>query len=434
MSETSQSEPTLERGTYEIILNRLRSHADDLRSRLGQLNDQRRDVFGSIATELISNQRITTENNCLPRDIVPIGNRFIFGYNVHMGLKTRTELSDVFTVFEFSDGAMHAQSLDLLNSGAFEDEFFSLYKYYKDTQFAKFHIIGPHLFLVFRVGKSATDTKSFKFLIDGDSLKYIDNRSDHEVVFPDQHDFKWVATTREQHRAGEHPHISIHDRVFVETVGGDLTIKIEDNTDDGSGIYAEHVDEADQTLDDADIFYSIVGNLILLKIKPFKEDDFRYLVFNEKTHTVTRIDSIAHACVLLPEDHGLIFSNGYYLQTGQHKTFDNDLTDLLFERRIASVNGEDYLYVFYNRENGHYVLLSYNMIEQTVATPIICSGFSIFDNGHLIYYKSDPEPAKHHAIQIWQTPYVGEEISSGQQSDSFLYKICLLYTSDAADE
>jgi len=423
MTETAQNEPTLERGTYEIILNRLRSHADDLRTRLGQLNEQRRDVFGSITTELISNQRITTENNCTPRDIVPIGDRFIFGYNVHMGLKTRTELSDVFSVFEFSDGAMHAQPLDLINNGAFEDEFFSLYKYYKNTQFAKFLVIGPHLYMVFRVGKSSTDTKSFKFLIDGDSLKYIDNRSDHEVVFPDQHDFKWVATTREQHRSGQHPHISIHDRVFVETVGGDLTIKVEDNTDDGSGIYAELVNEPDQTLDDADIFYSIVGNLILLKIKPFKEDEFRYLVFNEKTRTVTRIDSIAHACVLLPEDHGLIFSNGYYLQTGQHKTFDNDLTDLLFERRIVSVNGEDYLYVFYNRETGHYVLLSYNMIEQAVATPIVCNGFSIFDNGHLIYYKSDPEPAKHHAIQIWQTPYVGEEISSGQQADSFLYKI-----------
>ncbi len=424
MSEPeTNSEPTLERGTYEIILNRLRSHADDLRTRLGQLNEQRRDVFGSIATELISNQRITTENNCTPRDIVPIGDQFIFGYNVHMGLKTRTELADVFSVFEFSDGSMHAKPLDLLQVGAFEDEFYSLYKYYKDTQFAKFHVIGPHLYLVFRIGKAATDTKSFKFLIDGDSLKYIDNRSDHEVVFPDQHDFKWVATTREQHRAGQHPHISIHDRVFVETVGGDLTIKVEDNTDDGSGIYAEHVDEPDQTLDDADIFYSIVGNLILLKIKPFKEDDFRYLVFNEKTRTVTRIDSIAHACVLLPEDHGLIFSNGYYLQTGQYKTFDNNLTDLLFERRIASVNGEDYLYVFYNRDSGHHVLLSYNMIGQEVATPIVCNGFSIFENGHLIYYKSDLEPAKHHAIQIWQTPYVGEDVSSGQQTDSFLYKI-----------
>jgi hypothetical protein len=220
-----------------------------------------------------------------------------------------------------------------------------------------------------------------------------------------------------------HPHISIHDRVFVETVGGDLTIKVEDNTDDGSGSYAEHVDEPDQTLDDADIFYSIVGNLILMKIRPFKEEAFRYLVFNEKTRTVTRVDSIANACVLLPEDHGLIFSNGYYLQTGQYKTFENDLTDLLFERRIASVNGEDYLYVFYNRETGHHVLLSYNMIEQAVATPIVCNGFSIFDNGHLIYYKSDPEPAKHHAIQIWQTPYVSSETNSGQQADSFLYKI-----------
>ena len=422
-SESAQSEPTLERGTYEIILNRLNSHADDLRTRLGQLNEERRDVFGSIATELISNQRITTDHNCTPRDIVPVGDRFIFGYNVHMGLKTRTELSDVFSVFEFSDRSMHAQPLDLLKNGTFEDEFFALYKYYKGTQFAKFHVIGPHLYLVFRVGKSATDTKSFKFLIDGASLRYIDNRSDHEVVFPDQHDFEWAATTREQHRDGMHPHISIHDRVFVETVGGDLTIKVEDNTDDGSGSYAEHVDEPDQTLDDADIFYSIVGNLILMKIRPFKEEAFRYLVFNEKTRTVTRVDSIANACVLLPEDHGLIFSNGYYLQTGQYKTFENDLTDLLFERRIASVNGEAYLYVFYNRETGHHVLLSYNMIEQAVATPIVCNGFSIFDNGHLIYYKSDPEPAKHHAIQIWQTPYVSSETNSGQQADSFLYKI-----------
>ena len=128
-------------------------------------------------------------------------------------------------------------------------------------------------------------------------------------------DSKWVRTHRDLHRDGEHPHISIDDRVFVETVGGDLTIKIEDNTEDGSGIYAEPVDDPDQTLDDAEYFYSIVGNIILLKIKPYKEDTYRYLVFNEKTQTARRLDSIADACVFLPEDHGLIFSNGYYLQT-----------------------------------------------------------------------------------------------------------------------
>jgi hypothetical protein len=38
---------------------------------------------------------------------------------------------------------------------------------------------------------------------------------------------------------GRHPHVSIEDKVFVETVGGDLTIKIEDNTDDGPASIAK---------------------------------------------------------------------------------------------------------------------------------------------------------------------------------------------------
>lgn len=417
------NEPQLERGTYEIIQNRLRTYSEDLRARINQLNVERRAVFGSIPTELISTQRITTSHNCTARDIVPVGDKFLFGFNVHMGLKTVTELEDVFSVYEFSDGAMHERSLDLIKDGAFEQEFFSLYKYYKDTSFQKFHLAGPHLYLVFQVGKTVNDTKSFKFLITEGQLRYIDNRSDHEVNLPPQHDFKWVRTHRELHRDGEHPHISIDNRVFVETVGGDLTIKIEDNTEDGSGIYTEPVDDPDQSLDDAEIFYSIVGNIILLKIKPFKEEVYRYIVYNEKTQSARRLDSIADACVLLPEDHGLIFSNGYYLQTGTYKTFESNISDLKFERRIPSTNGEDYLYVFYNQTSGHYVLLSYNMIEQEVATPIVCNGFSIFENGELIYFKSDESPQKHHSMQIWQTPFVGENFQVGEKQDSYIYKI-----------
>ncbi|MEL7495965.1 MAG: DNA repair ATPase [Planctomycetota bacterium] len=421
--ETASDQPQLERGTYEIIQSRLHSYSDDLRERLGQLNEERRKVFGSIPTELISTQRITTSNNCEAQDIEPIGDQFIFGYNVHMGLKTVTELSDVFGVFKFEDGSMHEQPLDLIRDSQFESDFFGLYKYYKDTRFLKFHHSGPHLYMVFQVGKTFRDTKSFKFLINGGQLKYIDNRSDHEVFLPPQHDFKWVRTHRDLHRDGEHPHISIDDRVFVETVGGDLTIKIEDNTDDGTGIYVEPVEDPDQTLDDAECFYAIVGNIILLKIRPFKEDEFRYLVFNEKTQSARRLDSIADACVFLPEDHGLIFANGYYLQTGVYKTFENSLADLKFDRRIASSNGEDYLYVFYNEQTGHRVLLSYNMIEQEVSTPIICNGFSIFENGQMIYFKRDETPQKHHAMQIWQTPYVGESFEVGEQEDSYIFKI-----------
>ena len=43
---------------------------------------------------------------------------------------------------------------------AFDEEFHNLYKYYKDTVFSKFAVIGPFLFMVFQIGKSAGDIKT----------------------------------------------------------------------------------------------------------------------------------------------------------------------------------------------------------------------------------------------------------------------------------
>ncbi len=421
--DSGGQEIQLERSTYEVIRNRLETHGHDLRQRLSQLNDARRDVFGSIETKLVNTQRITTDNNCIPRDIVPVGDRFVFGYNVHLGLRSETNLADVFAVHRFDGTEFHVEPLDLLSEDRFVEDFRQLYKYYKHTQFSKFQVIGPHLFMVFQVGKSTTDIKSFKWLIGDEGITYVDNRSDHEVVFPAQHEYSWVRTHRDLHRSGMHPHISIEDRVFVETVGGDLTIKIEDNTEDGEGIYSEPVEDPDQTLDDAEIFYASVGNIILMKVRPYKEKNFRYLVFNEKTQTASRLDAIEDACVLLPEDHGLIFSNGYYLQTGEFKTFDNQISNLLFEKRIASPNGEDHLYVFYNRDSGDYVLLAYNMISQKVETPILCSGFSFFENGQLVLFRCDESPQKFHALQIWQTPFVGQDYQTHADQSSYLFKI-----------
>ncbi|MCB1233977.1 MAG: DNA repair ATPase, partial [Verrucomicrobiae bacterium] len=210
---------------------------------------------------------------------------------------------------------------------------------------------------------------------------------------------------------------------FVETVGGDLTVKIEDNTDTGEGIYVESVTHHDQTLDDAAIFYTSIGSLILLKILPYQEKHWRYLVFNEKLGTVTRVDSIANSCVLLPEDHGIIFSDGYHLRTGETKRFDSGLTDMLFERRVASPNGEDHLYVFYNRLTGVYVLMAYNIITRRVETPIVCHGYSVFRNGELVYFRANDEPQKHHVLQVWRTPFMEGEFRAGEKTASHLYKI-----------
>ena len=413
----------LEAGTYEIIRNRLAKGGKALQARLEKLNAARKDVFGAIETKLLATEHITTDHSCIARDIVPAGDRFIFGYNVHIGMKSQIALEDVFSVYRLDGHTLIREPLDLIGDESFARDFQELFKYYKNTVFAKFSIIGPHLFMVFRVGKSVTDVKVFKWSLGGDSLTYLDNRSDHEYRFPPQHDFEWKRTHRDMHYQGRHPHVSIEDRVFVETVGGDLTIKVENNTETGLGIYQEDVDNKDQTLDDAEYFYAIVGNLILLKIRPYQEEAWRYFVYCEKNQTVYRLDAIQESCVFLPEEHGLIYANGYVLQTGEQKSFGGGFKDMLFEKRIASTNGEDYLFEFYSRDHGDYVLLSYNVITQTVNTPIPCNGYSVFKNGELLYFKSTPEPQRNHALQIWQTPYRSADLPVEAQSDSMLFKI-----------
>lgn len=422
-SETAETQ--LESGTYEILRNRLRGHGDELRKRLNELNQTRKDVFGSIDLKLLNTERITTEHNCVPRDMVSVGDQFLFGYNVQFGLRTERAIADVFSVYAFDDEtkSFTPHSLELIENAQFEKDFQDIYRYYKNATFAKFFKRGVHLYMVFQVGKSPSDIKSFKWLIEGDSLRYIDNRSDHEVRFPAQHEFEWTKTTRDMQRHGEHPHVSIEDRIFVETVGGDLTIKVEDNTESGRGIYEEPVENSDQTLDDADIFYAVVGHTILLKIRPYQEQQWRYIVFNEKIQKASRVDSIADACVLLPDDHGLMFSNGYYLQSGEQKTFDTSIEGLVFDRRVSSPNGEDTLFVFYQPGAGVRVLLGYNLIAQAVDTPIICHGFTMFRGGEMVLFKSNGEPQKHHAVQIWRTPYVGEDFVLEENTDSYLYKI-----------
>jgi hypothetical protein len=420
--ENQNTSQQLDGGTYEIIQGRLQKQKQDLQERLHQLNDARKHVFGTIETKLIANDRINTENNCIARDIVSLGNTSIFGYNVHFGLRTDIQLSDVFSIYEFKDNHFHIQSLDILSDSIFIEDFTNLYKYYRNTIFSKFAVIGNYLYMVFQLSESKSDIKAFKWLIKENTLEYVDNRSEHEYKFPTQHEFQWQEVTRDMHRYGTHSHISILDKVFIETIGGDLTIKIEDNTDDGKGILSESVEHIDQTLDDGQFRFGNLGNLIPLEIKPFQESP-RYFVYNHKLQEVQKIDSIKDTAVQLPDDHGIIFPNGYYLQTGEYKLFENDAKEVKFQEKIVSPNGEDFLYVFYATIRGLYILMSYNIIAQEVKTPIICNGFTVLKNGELCYFRTENEQTKHHVVQIWQTPYLKGSYMPSQHTDSLLYKI-----------
>ena len=46
---------------------------------------------------------------------------------------------------------------------------------------------------------------------------------------------------------------------------------------------------------------------VFLKIKPYREEVYRYFIYNDKTQSCYRADGIGSACVLLPEEQGVIF-------------------------------------------------------------------------------------------------------------------------------
>ncbi len=417
------TESALASGTYEVLRNRLREAASDLRTRFEKLHAERAAVYGNIQTRLNSTAHVTTDHNCIPRDLFATDTHILLGYNVQFGLKTEIVPSDVFAFYRFDGQHARQESLEPLISDTFRRDFQELYRYYRNATFLRFFQSGSLLYMVFQTGKTTSNVKAFKWTLDAQSLRYIDNRSETEVRAPSQHAFQWKRATRENHRHGAHPHISIEDKLFVECIHGDLTIKVEDNTEDGLGIYREPVDSPDQTLDDAETFYAILGNLVLLRIKPYQEKEYRYLVFSTKRSEVKRLDSIGTACSLLPNDHGIIFPNGFVLQTGVAKLFDHGLTDLAFDRLTKSPNGEDFLYLFYHAESGTYLQLRYNLISQEVDTPLVCHGQAFLHDGVMISMRAVDTPQKHHALQVWQTPFTGPDHRPNVQSDSLLFKI-----------
>ena len=297
---------SLATGTYEVLRNRLRDAATDLRARFQKLNAARAAVFGNVETRLLATTHVTTEHNCIPRGLFANQSQLLLGYNVQFGLKTEIAPCDVLSIFRFDGEHARHEPLDVIASPEFTRDFHELYKYYRGATFSRFFQNGPMLYMVFQIGKTQTSIKAFKWVIVNNRLQYVDNRSESEVKLPAQHAFHWKRATRDSHRPGLHPHISIEDKVFVECVHGDLTIKVEDNTEDGLGIYREPVESHDQTLDDAETYYAVLGNLILFKIRPYQEQDFRYLVYSDKRSTVLRLDAIGAACVLLPDDHGIM--------------------------------------------------------------------------------------------------------------------------------
>src|SRR5687768_3763273 len=88
-------------GNYEVLAARLRAAGQVLAARAEALNDRRKATFGSTEPQLIATERLRTEHNCVPVDIVAVGDHLLVGFAVFLGLKSETTVSDVLALHRF---------------------------------------------------------------------------------------------------------------------------------------------------------------------------------------------------------------------------------------------------------------------------------------------------------------------------------------------
>ncbi|NJP43421.1 DNA repair ATPase [Actinacidiphila epipremni] len=381
---------------YDLLRGRLHAHARELAGRAEGLNRARQGVFGGGEMRLAGAERIGTVQPALPADVAPVAGRLLFAANP-------TEVADVGDVFAWREGDEPVPGL--LDDPRFVRDFRELYRYYRQTRLLRLRVQDGRLLAVFGTGPAATDVKALAWRTDeaAGTCRYEGTTRDTAEADGGAYAVRWTAAGREAHVPGRHPHLAIGG-VTVDPTGGTLTITV------GGTVHEEPVEDALQSLADADVGHAAVEPLLLLRIRPYHEDADRYFAVNTRTEEVERLDALGQACLRLPEEQGVVFPGGYALATGGTRTFDLETAGvrLDFERIVRSANGEDVLYVFH--AEGRRLLLPYNLIRKEVAAPLTAQGCALYDDGTLLTLRPADagEPGRVHTLQRWQTPFVAD--------------------------
>ncbi len=418
----ANAQAVAEGGAYEVLRRRLGALAKGLEERAANLNARRLAEFGDSRMNLLGRIRIMTEQNSVGRDIVQVGGLLLFGFNVSQALRAEVRLEDVFGLYrlvgtenQYDVEPVPAES-SFLADPTFRRDFEELYAYYRHARLLQLTRRGDRLLAAFQVGERSSDMRVFRWAVSpGGQATYMDARGSSDLTMPPPFDFSWTRASREMEVSGRFPHLNILGTIFVDMGRGRLTIKTENDTETGEGIYSEPVEDSTQSLDDAQIEFARVGSLILLRVLPYREKEWRGLIYNTLTRRVTRMDALTQACIQLPEDHGLLFPGGYYLQGGEYRAFDASMDGMQFEGMQRSPNGEDVLYSFYEHEEGLSALFVYNLIARELQSPIFAHGHALLPDGRMVLFHDEgSEATRVHPMQVWQTPFVSDEYAASR--------------------
>lgn len=406
-------------GTYELLLGRLNAAAEELARRADQLNTRRTEAFGSSTLEVAATTRVKTATAVVPRDVAAVDDQLILAYNAPARVTGEVRPEDVFGVHHFSvnesveispnpDGLTGS----ILDDPKFRHDFNHLFTYYKQARLQQLYRSGDRLLAVFRTARGASNLVVMRWQITPDGLHYIDDKGERDHEFLPPSDVAWTGVTRANNLDGEF--FLVADRVLVSPRRGRVRVMLDDGTAQHRMLLDEAV-EREQTLEDCDLSYAVLGDLVLLKLRPYAETRYRYYVVNLLVEQAERLDALGAAFRELPGRQGLIFPEGIYLRTGELRTFDFDVDGMELHEIVTSPNGEDILYTFHEVEGGRSILLSYNLVRQDVASPVWCHGHCVFDDGRMVIFREEAEPITVHPIQIWTTPFCSAEFYASQE-------------------
>src|SRR5450432_1416214 len=193
---SAANDTTLEGGSYDVIRRRLLDRAAELGKRCDALNAARQKLFGGRELALLATDRVRTENNCVPRDVVSVAGHLLFGFQVFIGLKSETKPSDALSAYHFqrTDSGFDLSSaafdglLAFLADPDFSRDFSDAFRYYKDARLLQLRRTDTRLLVVTQIGASVRDVKVFRFAIDGQNrVTYMDARGEEDAVPPRSH-------------------------------------------------------------------------------------------------------------------------------------------------------------------------------------------------------------------------------------------------------
>lgn len=410
-----------EQNSLDVIKRRIKEKTISLKDSIELLNDERNKEYKSSELTLLKTLSVKSQSSSSIVDLVKFNDNIICGFKVPKNSSQTLLVENILSSFKLNneEGAfLEENSLkdSPIYSTKFESDINTLLKFYTNAEILQFIKTDSSLFISFKIGQKESDLKVFYWDIVGNNLVYKGEYSGASLFSNiSKLDFSWKELGRDCFISGDCPLVNINDSIFVGNTNGFIRIKNKPTTNniENDTILKKELNDSRQSLENASFSYHQVESLYLIKIKPYKEDAY-YFIVDTITDTVIEAAGLGYAGVMLPENAGIIYSNGYYLKDGGSKTYENLDKAAYHYETVKSPNGEDYMYVFYSLKNNAYYLYNYSIVSKEIDAPIIANGYVSVENGSLLTSKNDEKNSygKVHNIQVWKTNFYSDEYYS----------------------